>query len=43
MGSPNGGIIGVINPTSFGKVLLHLKHHLEILHYNQVQELFKHL
>jgi hypothetical protein len=26
MGSPNGGIIGVINPTSFGKVLLHLKH-----------------
>jgi hypothetical protein len=29
MGSPNGGIIGVINPTSFGKVLSQLKHHLD--------------
>jgi hypothetical protein len=32
MGSPNGGIIGVINPSSFGKVLSQLKHHLEINH-----------
>jgi hypothetical protein len=38
MGSPNGGIIGVINPTSFGKVLSQLKHQLVLLfHYNLEQ------
>jgi hypothetical protein len=38
MGSPNGGIIGVINPTSFGKCTVTSKTSSgSSYHYNQVQ------